>query len=315
LITGLGKNRTILGLPWLVREDPIIHWKTGTLEWKTPDTLTINDTNNYDSKDDSDEFFDTYEDTYSVAQYCINSMHLDPNIIISRAKISETIEQKYGNDSKKGLTEKELVPQIYHDYLDRFSKQEASRFPKPREWDHEINLKPDFKPKRISPYSLNPKETKLAQDFINENLAKGYIVKSNSPMASPLFFVGKKDGTARPCQDYRRLNNGTIKDAFPLPNIQDLLRDLRGAKFFTKLDIRWGYNNVQIKPEHRWKAAFSTPFGLYEPTVMFFGLCNSPATFQRIMNAALWIEINEGWCRAYMDDVLIFAKTIESLRQ
>src|SRR5258705_11056991 len=98
---------------------------------------------------------------------------------------------------------------------------------------------------------------KLAKEFIEENLEKGYIVKSKSPMASPLFFIGKKDGTARPCQDYRKLNDGTIKDAFPLPNIQDLLRDLQGAKFFTKLDVRWGYNNVQIKSEHRWKAAFS----------------------------------------------------------
>jgi hypothetical protein len=98
-------------------------------------------------------------------------------------------------------------------------------------------------------------------------------------MASPLFFVGKKDRSHHPCQDYRKLNKGTVKDAFPLPNIQDLLQDLQGQKYFTKLDIRWGYNNIQIKPEHRWKAAFSTTFGLYEPTVMFFGLCNSPATF------------------------------------
>ncbi len=110
---------------------------------------------------------------------------------------------------------------------------------------------------------------KLAKEFIEENLAKGYIVNSKSDMASPLFFIGKKDGTARPCQDYRKLNNGTIKDAFPLPNIQDLLRDLRVAKYFTELDIRWRYNNIQIKPEDQAKAAFSTPFGLYEPTVMF----------------------------------------------
>ena len=120
----------------------------------------------------------------------------------------------------------------------------------------------------------------LAKKFVDENLEKEYIVHSKSPMASPLFFVGKKDRSSRPCQDYRKLNEGTIKDTFPLPNIQDLLLDLHRAKYFTKLDICWGYNNVQIKPDHRWKAAFSTQFGLYEPKVMFFGLCNSPATFQ-----------------------------------
>jgi len=84
--------------------------------------------------------------------------------------------------------------------------------------------------------------------------------------------------------------------------------------FFTKLDVRWGYNNVQIRPEDRWKAAFSTPFGLYEPTVMFFGLCNSPATFQRMMNHILWVEINNKWCKVYMDDILIFATTLEELK-
>src|SRR5258707_6587080 len=98
-----------------------------------------------------------------------------------------------------------------------------------------------------------------------------------------------------------------------LPNIQDLLQDLQGATYFTKLDICWGYNNIQIRKEDRWKAAFSTPFGLYEPTVMFFGMCNSPATFQRMMNHILWNEINEGWCKVYMDDILIAAHNIKDL--
>src|SRR5258706_354573 len=85
------------------------------------------------------------------------------------------------------------------------------------------------------------------------------------------------------------------------------------STYFTKLDIRWGYNNIQIRKEDRWKAAFSTPFGLYEPTVMFFGMCNSPATFQRMMNHILWNEINEGWCKVYMDDILIAAHNIKDL--
>jgi hypothetical protein len=123
----------------------------------------------------------------------------------------------------------------------------------------------------------------LLDKFIEENLKKGYIEPSNSSQASPFFFVGKKSGDYRPCQDYWKLNEATIKDTFPLPNILDLVRGLQGNKWFTKLDIRWGYNNIQIKPEHQWKAAFSMPKGLYQPTVMFFGLCNSPATFQRMM--------------------------------
>lgn len=99
-------------------------------------------------------------------------------------------------------------------------------------------------------------------------------------MASPFFFVAKKDGTLRPCQDYRYLNEGTILDKYPIPLVNDLLEKLRHANIFTKLDLRSGYNNVRIKEGDQWKAAFKTNQGLFEPTVMFFGLCNSPATFQ-----------------------------------
>jgi transposase InsO family protein len=307
LITGLGKQSIILGLPWLVKENPDIDWQQGTLKWR-PTPLVIVGNNNDKEGGDFPDFINYVEllsETYETED--------ETTLEILKVKLSDHFNQIYGSDDKKDKTPEELVPKVYHQYLRLFNKKASERYPEPRPYDHEIHLKPDFKPIRQSPYSLNPIQMDLAKDFVKENLDKGYIVNSKSPMASPLFFVGKKDGSSRPCQDYRKLNEGTIKDAFPLPNINDLLRDLQGAKYFTKLDIRWGYNNIQIKPEDRWKAAFSTPFGLYEPTVMFFGLCNSPATFQRMMNHILWIEINEGWCKVYMDDILIAATTIEEL--
>ena len=89
-------------------------------------------------------------------------------------------------------------------------------------------------------------------------------------MASPLFFVGKKDGSLRPCQDYRYLNEWTVKNKYPIPLVSELVDKLRGAKVFSKLDLRSGYNNVRIKDGDQWKAAFKTHRGLYEPTVMFF---------------------------------------------
>ena len=103
-------------------------------------------------------------------------------------------------------------------------------------------------------------------------------------MASPFFFIKKKDGSLRPVQDYRKLNEMTVKNRYPLPLIQELLDKLKGARYFTKLDIRWGYNNVRIKEGDEWKAAFRTNMGLFEPTVMFFGLTNSPPSFQTMMN-------------------------------
>ena len=117
------------------------------------------------------------------------------------------------------------------------------------------------------------------EDFLEENLASGKIRPSNSPQASPFFFIKKKDGKLRPCQDYCYLNEYTICDANPLPLISDLIDKLKDARYFTKFDVQWGYNNVRIKDRHQWKVAFITHKGLFEPMVMFFGLNNSPATF------------------------------------
>jgi hypothetical protein len=163
---------------------------------------------------------------------------------------------------------------------------------------------------------MNPEEQKEQEKFLEENLRKGYIRPSISPMASPFFFISKKDSKKlRPVQDYRRLNEGTIKNAYPLPRVDELLDKLKGAKYFTKLDLRWGYNNVRIRPGDEWKAAFKCSKGLYEPLVMFFGLCNSPGTFQNMMNDIFLIETNEGWILIYLDDILIFAKDKETLEQ
>jgi hypothetical protein len=101
------------------------------------------------------------------------------------------------------------------------------------------------------------------------------------------------------------LNDHTIKNRYPLPLIPDLIAAVRKAALFTKFDVRWGYNNVRIKPGDEWKAAFITPFGLFQPRVMFFGLTNSPATFQAMMNHIFQKEIREGWLVVYMDDLLI----------
>jgi Reverse transcriptase (RNA-dependent DNA polymerase) len=136
-----------------------------------------------------------------------------------------------------------------------------------------------------------------------------------SPMASPFFFVKKKDGKLRPCQDYQYLNNWTVKNAYPLPLISKIMDKIKGAKFFTKFDVRWGYNNVRIKAEDQWKAAFKINRGLFEPTVLFFGMCNSPATFQAMMDSIFSDMIEERRVIVYMDDILIFAENWEELQK
>ena len=115
-------------------------------------------------------------------------------------------------------------------------------------------------------------------------MKKGYIRPSKSPQTSPVHLVAKKDGTRRMIQNYCHINQWTIKNGYSLLLIADILDRVGKRKVFTKLDLRWGYNNVRIKKEDKWKAAFTMHIGVYEPTVMYFGLTNSPATFQTMMN-------------------------------
>jgi hypothetical protein len=239
--------------------------------------------------------------------------HINDDLSINaKATFAQELAEREEKKKEKKPVE-QLVPEEYHEFLKVFSKEEVARFPKSGKWDHKIELKPDFQTKAFKHYSLTPQEQEEMKKFLNENKKKGYIRESKSPMASPMFFVKKKDGKLRPCQDYQYLNEGTIKNAYPLLLISALLDKLKGAKYFTKFDVRWGYNNIQIHEGDQWKTAFTTPFGLYECLVMFFGLCNSPATSQNFMNHLFIKEINRGFVIVYMDDILIFANTKKEL--
>ena len=126
-----------------------------------------------------------------------------------------------------------------------------------------------------------------------------------------MFFIKKKDSSLRLVQDYHALNAITIKNRYLLSLISKLVSQLYGAQYFTKLDVRWGFNNVCIKSRNEWKAAFYTNYGLFKPLVMFFGMTNSPATFQTMMNDIFRTVIAEGIVIVYLDDILIFIKTEE----
>jgi len=128
---------------------------------------------------------------------------------------------------------------------------------------------------------------------------------------SPVFFVGKKDRSKRMVMDYYNLNNQTVKNNYPLPLITDLIDNMGSKQVFTKMDLQWGFNNIRIKEGDEWKGAFTTHVGSFEPTVIFFGMMNSPATFQAMMNEILRDMINEGKVAAFVDDVLVGTETEE----
>ncbi|KAF7372795.1 Reverse transcriptase-RNase H-integrase [Mycena sanguinolenta] len=141
--------------------------------------------------------------------------------------------------------------------------------------------------------------------FIEEGLATGHICPSKSLMASLIFFVKKKDGGLQFIQDYPALNVMPVKNRYPLPLINDVINWLKGAQFFTKLDVWWGFNNVWIREGNEWKAAFRTNQGLFKPLVMYFSLTNSPATFQTTMNDIFQDLILSVDVMVYLDDILI----------
>jgi len=130
-------------------------------------------------------------------------------------------------------------------------------------------------------------------------------------MAALVFFIKKKDSSLRLVQDYQVLNSITVKNKYPLPLISELISQLREARYFTKLDVCWGFNNICIKSGDEWKAAFQTNRDLFEPLVIFFGITNSLATFQTMMNDIFQDLIAEGIMVVYLDDILIFTKMEE----
>ena len=179
--------------------------------------------------------------------------------------------------------------------------------PTRKPYDHAIEFEEGAKlPKPAKIYPLSPKERNSLDEWIDEELRKGYIRPSKSPIAAPFFFVKKHDGSLRPVMDYRALNEITVKNRYPIPQISDLIDNLSKASIFTKIDLRWGYNNVRIREGDEWKTAFVTQRGLFEATVMYFGFSNAPATFQAMMNDILGDLIAEGHVMVYLDDILIY---------
>ena len=147
---------------------------------------------------------------------------------------------------------------------------------------------------------------KLLQDMLKKHV----ITPSTSPWASPIVLVQKKDGSTRFCVDYPKVNSVTRKDTYPIPKIDETLDTLAGAKLFSTLDLRSGYWQVEVKPEHREKTAFYTSEGLFEFNVMPFGLCNAPATFQRLMDSVL-AGLHRKTCLVYIDDITVVGKSFE----
>ncbi len=269
-LTDLGENQAILGYPWFASAQPKIDWAKGWIDYnQLPIVLRTDDANKA--------------------------------IFVTRAQGKKATIKRMKVD--------ERVPPQYRAYMDVFSDEESKKYPPKRPWDHRIELKPGAPATLISKtIPLSATEQRELEEFIKEHEARGTIRRSKSPYAASFFFIKKKNGKLRPVQDYRPINEWTIKNRYPLPLIPQLIDRIGNAELITVVDIRWGYNTVQIIEEDRHKAAFVTNRGLFEPTVMFFGLTNSPATFQTMMDTIFHEQIARGTLTVYMDDIAIHTK-------
>ena len=202
-------------------------------------------------------------------------------------------------------TEQKRIYELLADYSDIFSKGEYD-LGRINVIEHGIDLNGP-KPKRCGPRPLNPTLRVELEKQLKEMMDHDIIQPSRSEFACPVVLVKKKDGSIRFCCDFRRLNDVTRRDSYPLPKINELINTLSGAKLFTTLDFRSGYHQIALNPEDRHKTAFTTQFGLFEWKVMPMGLCNSPGSFSRLMDLII-VGLNWNGVLLYLDDLLIFGK-------
>ena len=289
-------------MPWLRRHNPEIDWKTEEVKmmrcldecgkkWKTGRQTKLG-WKKQEEREEKERRRPMIEEEKMIARIVEEKENKEEDLIELRAT-------------------EEMVPRRFHKYLKVFEKKDSERMPTRKTWDHAIDLREGFVPKKGKIYPLSRVEREEVQEFMKDQLKKGYIRPSKSSQTSPVFFVLKKDGKKRMVQDYRYLNSWTIKNNYSLPLISDLMDSIGKKKVFMKMDLRWGYNNIRIKEGAEWKPVFSMPKESFEPTVMFFGLTNSPATFQAMMNDLLRDLVVEEKVAVFIDDVMVAIETEE----
>lgn len=345
-VTPQMKYDLVLGLPWLEKHSPYVSWKEHTLTfgetclesscckfettipYHNSPSLALREFPKSPPSPTTKPLFSKIPKFTQVSATSFASENLkyeNTTFAMSLRDIDLLLDRTMQRSSclrlgdtnivvPKDADPKEFLPPQYHEFLDVFDRKNANLLPPHRPWDHAIELHPGKSPPVSRPYSMNQFELKALREYLDKELSKGFIRISRSPAAAPVLFVKKPNGDLRFCIDYRGLNNITVRNRHSLPLITETLSQLSRAKYYTKLDVISAFNKLRIKEGDEWKAAFTCRYGLFEPLVLPFGLCNGPASFQAYINHALRGFLDH-FCTAYMDDILIFSENLADHRE
>ena len=239
---------------------------------------------------------DQYQDVHISAMLNEKPQHVLTDQWITD-KMMKSQKLAFDEQKEEGKLIEEIIPKEFHGFIPTvFSERPIGELPTRKPYDHAIDLVPNFKAQRQHPFRMDEKQKKAVEEFIEESLAKGFIKDSKSPQTSALFFVPKTDGRLCPVQDYQYINHHTIRNAYPLPRINDLVDKMKDFDCYIKMDIWWGYNNVRIKEGDEWKAAFSCHLGSFEPLVQYFSLPHIVRLDSGGLHRTEWQAVNsESW--------------------
>eukprot|EP00253_Pinus_taeda_P017918 PITA_17918 len=285
----LGSYDVLIGMDWLERRWSVINCKTKTVSYR--DELGVG----------------------KEIQGIQKPVQIQP---ITASQLVKCIRKKcqiyavqvgFADSVDKVATVKNIP--VVQDFADVFP-EEIPGLPPKRDLDFTIELIPGAAPVSRAPYRMSVPELTELKMQLQELLEKKYIRPSVSPWGAPVLFVRKKDGTLRMCIDYRQLNKLTVKNKYPLPRIDELFDQVKGATIFSKIDLRSGYHQIRIKDEDIAKTAFRTRYGHYEFVVLPFGLTNAPATFMCLMNSVFHQYLDK-FVLIFIDDILIYSRNIK----
>ena len=315
LISPLGHHPIILGMPWLKIHDPTIRWAAHTIKF---DSDYCHANCNIPSRPTK---LQALRDVPKKArpEYQLK----EPNVVLPELDIQEISLRAASMFARRGCqlysTSLDQIEELLHpdveplpneiqDFSDVFDPKEADKLPPHRPYDHKIELLPGKTPPFGPVYPMSREHLTALKEWLDDQRRKGFIRPSASQAASPVIIVKKPGGGLRVCQDYRGLNEISVKDRYPLPLTRETLNNLQGMRYFSKIDIIAAFNNIRMKEGMEYLTAFRCRFGLYESLVMPFGLTGAPGTFQRYMNDVLR-EYLDIFCNVYLDDILIYSKT------